>query len=328
MTTNLFNLRSTWLRKGASALTDQGLVAAAGFSTTILLGRWLPPAEYGAYALAFSVFLFLAGFHNALLLEPMSVLGPASYRNCLPAYLRSVLQLHFALTFLLAVSLSLLGACLKFWMPHSSVSAALLGVSIGTPWILLLWLGRRAAYLELKPTSALRGAATYAIALVALLFLFQRRQWLSPLTVFLLQAPAACLASAVIFASVVPRLKSRQTGVAIGTVLKQHWDYGRWVVATAFVYWITAGANYVMVGALLRMEDVGAFRSLQNFALPVPQFVTAMSLLLLPHASASFSQRGSIALRQNTKKFVFLFATGGLLYMVGLLFFGGWLFKH
>src|SRR3989441_2730697 len=103
MSINQVSKRPAWLGRGFSALADQGLFAGAGFATNVLLARWLPPENYGAYALALSIFLFISGFHNALVLEPMSVLGPASYGASLPTYLRTVLRLHFGLTVVLAM---------------------------------------------------------------------------------------------------------------------------------------------------------------------------------------------------------------------------------
>src|ERR1039457_1871962 len=96
-----------WVGKGSLVILDQGLISGSNFLIGILLARWLAPEAYGAYALAFSVFLFLSGFHNALLLEPMSVFGPASYRDQLRAYLGKLLQLNFLLTFGLALLLAL-----------------------------------------------------------------------------------------------------------------------------------------------------------------------------------------------------------------------------
>lgn len=61
------------------SLADPGATLSAGLLVSLLLARWLPAEQYGAFALAFALFLFLSGIHNALVLEPMSVLGPASH---------------------------------------------------------------------------------------------------------------------------------------------------------------------------------------------------------------------------------------------------------
>src|SRR6266481_1993479 len=68
-----------WGLKSVLSLVDQALTSGAGFAVNIFLARWLAPALYGAFAVAFAAALFVAGFHNVLLLEPLSVFGPARH---------------------------------------------------------------------------------------------------------------------------------------------------------------------------------------------------------------------------------------------------------
>ena len=58
-------------------MLDQGLISGSNFVIGVLLARWLLPAQYGAYALAFSVFLLVSFLHQALLTEPQRVFGPS-----------------------------------------------------------------------------------------------------------------------------------------------------------------------------------------------------------------------------------------------------------
>ena len=59
-----------WLKKGSLAVADQALISGSNFLIGILLARWLPPEQYGAYALAFSAFLLVSLSYQSLLLEP------------------------------------------------------------------------------------------------------------------------------------------------------------------------------------------------------------------------------------------------------------------
>ena len=68
-----------WGVRSALSLVDQGLTSGAGFGVNLLLARWMPADVYGAFAVAFAGFLFVSGFHNVLLLEPMSVMGPSRH---------------------------------------------------------------------------------------------------------------------------------------------------------------------------------------------------------------------------------------------------------
>jgi O-antigen/teichoic acid export membrane protein len=62
----------TWAKKGSLAVLDQALFSGANFLVNILLARWLPPEEYGAFAVALSIYYLLLGFHTAVITEPMS----------------------------------------------------------------------------------------------------------------------------------------------------------------------------------------------------------------------------------------------------------------
>jgi hypothetical protein len=75
-----------WAMKGGLAILDQGIFTGSNFVISILLARWLSPEQYGSYAVAFAIFLFILTFHQALLLEPMLVFGSSVFRNCLRGY--------------------------------------------------------------------------------------------------------------------------------------------------------------------------------------------------------------------------------------------------
>src|SRR5215475_911641 len=87
-----------WATKGGLAIIDQALISGSNFLVGILLARWLVPETYGAYALAFSVFLLLSFVSQALLFEPMAVFSGSQYQKSMRGYFRSVLWIHTAMT--------------------------------------------------------------------------------------------------------------------------------------------------------------------------------------------------------------------------------------
>jgi len=318
--------RMHWLRKMAMSLTDQALVAGSGFIVTVLLSRWLAPKDYGAYAVAFSIFLFIAGLHNALVLEPMSVFGPSAYRSSLRAYLAKLVRLHFLICFPLVGLLALVGAGSGHWLGSGTFSSsALWGLSLGLPWILFFWLWRGIAYVDLRPELAVRAAATYAPMTLILMLAFRWLGWLSPFSAFVLQAAAALITSAVLIVLTWPQLSSCALPSSGPSVLGRHWEYGRWVVVTAFVYWLSGGASYIIAGFLLGMSDVAALRALQNFVLPVSQLMAATSRVLLPWTSARFADQGIPAIQRAIERITLLAASAAGLYLVGVWLVGRWL---
>src|SRR5260370_15362033 len=101
-----------WGWRSAMSLVDQGLPSGAGFAVNLLLARWMAPEVYGAFAVAFAGFLFVSGFHNVLLLEPMTVMGPSRYTERLPAYFRAQIMRHLVLVGPLSAAALLAGVAL------------------------------------------------------------------------------------------------------------------------------------------------------------------------------------------------------------------------
>jgi O-antigen/teichoic acid export membrane protein len=252
----------------------------------------------------------------------MSVFGPASYGKCLPAYLGKLLRLHFVLAFFLTGLVVAGIGVLHYFTAYRALTSALWGVCLATPLILFFWLCRRAAYIKLAPGLAARGASAYCFVLICLLLLIKGVGWLSGFTAFLIQSLAATAAAILLLASLRSPLDS-QSGPSTSAVVRQHWRYGRWVVATAFVYWLSGNAYYVVVAAFLRMQDVAALRALQNFTLPFGQFLTAISLLVLPWASARFAEEGRAGLRDRIRQITLLFVAVASAYYAVLWLFGG-----
>src|SRR5271170_7983335 len=278
------------IRKGSLALIAQVLVSGMNFLLGLLLARWLVPAQYGAYTLAFSVFLVVASVHNALLLEPMGVLGPALFGQTLKSYVGKLIRIHFALAAGFVVVMAA-GGLLISRTPHfAALSGAIAGACLATPWVLFLWFARQAAYLEMRPDIATKGALAYAVAISCMIYWLHRVGRLDPFGAFVALAVASAVAGGVLILWIRPKFKSSPMETSLATIWKQHWVYGRWVLATAFVFWASGQATYYFIAAaFLKMDDVGTISALQNLVAPLSQFLTALTLLLLPWASTQLT---------------------------------------
>jgi len=83
-----------WLIKGMYAVLDQGLISGSNFLLGILLARWTGAEQYGAYALAFAIFILVSIVYQALVLEPMTVFAPSVYHTAPKQYLGILVQLQ------------------------------------------------------------------------------------------------------------------------------------------------------------------------------------------------------------------------------------------
>ena len=310
-----------WLGKGTLAITDQGLLSGSNFLLGVLLARWLTPNQYGAFALGFSIFLFLSGLQNAFFLEPMSVLGPESYPDCLAGYVRKLLGLHFVFALLLSMLTVAAIPFLRFFSAGQPVRSALWGVSVAVPLILFQWLCRRAAYLRLAPGLAAASSATYCLALILLLLVFNKHGWLSPFTGFLIPSLATFPAILTLL-MFLPKKTNSHPGPSNSEIARQHWRYGRWVVGGTAANWLSGNAYYIIVAALLPMRDLAAFRALRNFSTPCLQALVALNLLVLPWASSRFAKEGIPGLRRRTRQLAWLFGGAALVYLAAIWLFG------
>ena len=311
----------SWTARGSLAILDQGLYAGTNFVANILLARWLAPAEYGAFALAFSIFLLAGMFHTALLTEPMMVFGPGKYLARFEHYLGLLFRAHLAITG--ALSLLLLGAALiGEWLSAPLAGWALAGAALAAPCILFLWLVRRAFYVCLRPAWAAAGGAFYCLLLLPLIVLLRAAGFLAPATALAAMGGAALAVATLLVFRLHPRWRLTGEGPKLREAAADHWRYGRWAAATASVAWFPGSIYFVLLPVWFGLAEAGALKALMNLAMPVLQSVTALGVLLLPLLVRHRSEGGSLKMVRTMRRFSVLFLSGAALY--GLLL---WVFR-
>lgn len=275
-----------WGIKSALSLVDQGFTSGAGFLVNLLLARWMPAPVYGAFAVAFAGYLFVAGFHNVLLLEPMSVLGPSQHAANLPEYFRAQLKIHGLLVG--ALSAVVLVASAVVWMvsPASPLVGAMVGSGLALPLLLLLWLVRRMCYVVQRPSIAVGGSAFYFAFVAAGLLVLARLGWLGSFTAFVLMGAGSAAAAALLWFGV-----GREAATAVsppipwGDTLRASWNYGRWLTGSTVMSIIGMQAQTFVVAGVLGLASAGVLRALQLPSLVMMQMVAAATLLVLPKLS-------------------------------------------
>jgi O-antigen/teichoic acid export membrane protein len=301
-------------------MLDQGLISGSNFLLTILLARWLTPEQYGAYALAFSVFLFLAGVHESLVTEPMMVFGPSSYDHNRRDYLGAVLWLEAVLAVLFSAVLVAVALTAHHFGAGKGLAGALAGLCLSTPCVFVFWLARFAFYVEGSPGRAAAGSSVYsALVFVGTLMAF-RRAVLSPFVAFFVVALAAFASGISMLVRLKPALK-RRGNPELASVWNRHWDYGRWALGTAGMRWVPGNVSYTLTGTLLGLADVGRLKALLNFFLPLGQVSNSFSLVFQPHLSRTFGKEGRSATKTPVGTVTLIYLAGGILYWVLLSVF-------
>jgi O-antigen/teichoic acid export membrane protein len=311
-----------WVSKGGFAILDQGLISGSNFLVSILLARWLIPAQYGAYAVAFGIFVLLSLIYQALVLEPMAVFGGSAYQNCLRGYLGSLLWIH------VTISGSIVMICgasaLVTYLFHAGVLAgALAGATVASPCILAFGLVRRGFYLELSPKMAASGAFVYSSLAIGALYLLYKRNLLSPFTAFLLMSLAAVATTAYLWALLRAGLSPSTSAPGIKEVWSKHWSYGRWALASCVAGWIPAYIYYPLLSTFATTVQSGQLKALMNLTLPMEQTKAALSMLLLPYAAGVLQRQGKSSAGRLSVRMTMVTAGGAIAFWAIVLAFRG-----
>jgi len=316
-----------WVTKGGLAILDYGLFSGSNFLLGVLLARWMAPEQYGAYALAFSIFILVTFLYQALVLEPLSVFSGTAYPNNLRGYLRSNVWLHWGISLVICLVLGGTAVAARVWW-HSPVSAmAFAGMTLATPFILIHALGRRSFYLKLSPGPAAFGSAFYCVFVVGGSFLIYKLGWLSAFTVYLAMGLAALVGGVIMLVQLNGKLEPATAKVRLGTTWGKHWEYGKWALATCVVGWIPTYVYIPLVSKFSGLAVAGELRALMNLGGPVLQTYAALSMLFLPLAARVQSTQGRRGASALTLKLTALFVAGGVAYWAVLIPLRGPLFR-
>jgi O-antigen/teichoic acid export membrane protein len=305
----------------AYSVADQALAVGGGFLVNVALARVQTKEEYGMFALSYSVFIFLAGLHNAAILEPFTVYGSGRYRERFSAYLRLMARSNA----LLAVALSgilLLTCLLLSAVAPRLVSRSLIGLGLAVGFLLSGLFLRRSFYVQRQPAFAAKSSLVFFLTVACGVWLAARRHRLDSFWAFSILALGWFVAG-IIYARKLHFQPSQET------FLQQepaywgvHWRYARWVLITAFVFQLMTQGYYWLVAGFLSVKEVAELRAMLNLISPVDQLFVAMCYLALPAMAAHFAAKRMDKLVTLSKKFALAILAVNCLFALGIRVFG------
>jgi len=310
---------------GAFAVLDQVLFAGASFSINILLARWLPPVEYGAFALAFFVFLLLGALHTAVLTEPMLVFGASVYRGRTRAYLGRHVGLHVLTSIATGGVLAL--AALGVWLAGSGAWRSLLALAVAAPFVLLLWLLRRAFYMELTPRGAVAGDAVYFVGTLAGLYVLHTTGHLNAERGVLAMGLGAAAGCVVMLVALRPDLRGGDIGWReLGL---RHWEYGRWSALAQGLFWASGQILIMLIPLVLGLRELAAVAAAGNLFRPLNPLLQSLQTVMLPATALAASGGAAMStLRGRLRRYLLLAGGGVLLYGLTLSALAGPALHH
>ena len=303
-----------WIHKGGLAIVDQGLISGSNFMVSILLARWLLPDQYGAYAVAFGIYMLLALVYQSLVLEPMGVFGSSTYRSNLRGYLRSLSWIHVALSVTSCVALVISWAVAHRLGAGGAVTGALAGIAFALPGLMLFSLARRSFYVELSPAPAAGGALIYLTVVLVGLYVVYQHGLLSPFSAFLLIGAGALVTGIVLMFRLRSGLSGSGPAPALGEVWGRHWRYGGWAFASCIAAWFPSYVYYPLLSSFRGMAQSGQLKALMNLTMPFEQTKGALFMLFLPYAARVAKKHGKSGTRVLGGRLTLLSAGGAILY--------------
>lgn len=277
------------------SLADQALVVGGTFLMNVMLARTQSKEEYGMFALSYSVFTFLSGMHNAVILEPYTVYGSGRHRERFREYFRLMAKSNAAVG--LVLTGGVLATCMVFRSvaPHL-VSRGLVGLGLTVGILLSGSFLRRVFYVQRRAWLAAGTSLAFFLTVVCGLWLASRAGMLNGLSAYLILA-LGWIVGAGIFAAWLPREKSRQPFIeAVPGYWRQHFKYTQWVFASALAIQFSTQSYYWLVAGILSVRDVANLRAIYLLIAPVDQIYIALNYLVLPALASHYAA-------QRMKKF-------------------------
>lgn len=307
-------------RQVSWTVLDQALLGIANFATTLLLARWLSPADYGAYTVATAAFWTILPPYGGLLAEPILIFGAVRFRDQLASYFTVLTLFHCCFSAFIAFGFAAAGVCLVF--SGSEVSGfGLLGYALAAPVLPMLPLLRNTLYAQSAPRRAAGVAAVYLAGTLVILYLLYTSGTLSPFTAPLAAAGATAVATACVFAARRPELSSLWQGRDFARcVASAHWRYGRWASVTQAVEAFPSTFFYLLIPLLAGLEANAAVRVLIVLIMPAIQAILAFRLLLVP-ALRRMREQGYIP--SIIWRALIVLVAGAALYALLIAEFGG-----
>ncbi len=309
-----------WLQRGSWGLADQWFFSGANFIANILLARWLPMEEYGAFALAFSIFLFVLSVHSALLTEPMLVLGSGRLKGHLRAYLKFLLQGHMLIS-LLGMALFLLALPHVFSAPQVVLSETMMWMALSLPILLLPWLLRRFFNLKSRTDLAAISSAIYMAVFLCGILLAEGLTNLSGQTAFMAMGLAS-LVSCLPFLPFSKTITDEEPRKHFTGYLNVQWAYAKWSVPSAIAIWVSLNFVYLLIPYFYSLQETALFKAASNLVNPLIQSNQALAVLLLPQLSHVYFEEGKSHLMTQLRAMVFIFLGASILYLALLVAFG------
>jgi O-antigen/teichoic acid export membrane protein len=271
--------------RAVTTVADQAFSSASNFLVGVVVARLAGPGAFGAFALAYSVWLAVAGVHRALVVNPMLVADSGSHGD--GDRVERALAAEGVLGLAAAAVIAMAGTAL--WLTGlGPLGRTLLVLAPWLPVLLVQDLWRWAGFMRGRPGKALANDVAFAVAQVTLMIALGAAGRLQTGMVL-----AAWGGGGAVGAIVGTRQFRTRLRLAGGwAVLRRSWPDGRWLLADFLTSYGASQAWLYLVAVVLGPASLGLLRAAQNLLGPTNVLLLGISSYGLPASVAAFRGDG------------------------------------
>ncbi len=286
--------------------TDQLVVSGLSFVSSIILARLLGVQGFGIYSIAWLGVLIASSVNQPFIISPMMTLSSKKESGERERYLQALVfkQLFFAATLSILAFLTVLvmSVILKEWKVNSIILAFPLAVFS----FLLQDFFRKYFFIIGKAHMAVMiDVIAYGGVLLSAFLLHYFRD-MDAQFILLLTALFFLYASLVALLSL---NKLKFDLKEIKAAITEHWDFSKWLTATALLQWFSGNLFIIAAGAILGPRAVGATRMAQNIVGITHVLFLAMENIIPARAATAQRNGGNDALFRYLWKFTLQMGT-------------------
>lgn len=303
------------------AISDQALFAGSNFFINLLLARWMPKEEFGAVVVAFTWFLLVQTFYEALLVSPMSYYGADKYQSIFRRYLGYIFTGHALLSIAIAVIFGIIALLIN---EFNSVllGQAMAGVAVATVFLLARGMIRQPFYVLSKPHYSALGGGIYLVVNVAVTALLYASNLLTPFSALVGMGAASFAAIVVQIFLLKPKFRGKSEHISTRSVIEDHWRHGKWAISARAISWLSTNFGMLIIPLVTGFSSSATLKAITNLTMPIFMTSTAMVALLTPIFVRTYKAEGATGLDKKVRNFnyVAMFVTGT--YFLVLSIFG------
>jgi O-antigen/teichoic acid export membrane protein len=274
-------------RRAVITMVDQGFASASNFAVGIVVARVAGKAGFGAYAVAYSVWLVMGNIQDAIITDPMAIENDARQPDAADR-LRIGIAAELAMGVVAAAIIAVLGIGFLVAGSHM-IGIALLTVAPCIPFLLVQDYWRWVGFMQARPDRSLINDTVFNFvqaASLAVLVIAGMRSVSMAIAAWGIGAVAAAIYGLRQY-SVRPTVHG---GVAM---MRSRWSMSKWLLASGIAGWGSSQAYPLLAGPAVGDTGLGGLKAAQSLISgPCLVLLQAGGSIGLPEASNALEHEG------------------------------------